>query len=70
MHEYYFAISEMGEDGEGKPCDAFMKVGFPFDVPVEAVTEYVICTMPSLAGKIRPITREEYDEVEEDSDDA
>lgn len=67
MYEYYFALSGMGEDEEGKPCDAFMKVAFPFSFPDEAVKEYIILKMPSLTGKIRPITREEYDEVEEDS---
>lgn len=61
MLKYYFAVTEMAEDENGNLCDAYSEVDFPYDVKDQIVMDFLVRQMPSLAGKLRPITREEYE---------
>lgn len=61
MPEYFFAISEMAKDENGELCDAYMKVDFPVDASVDDVMAYAVYCMPALDGKLRPVSREEYE---------
>ena len=65
MPEYYFAVYEMAEDEDGSLCDAYMKIDFPIETTPDVVMEYAASVMPSLKGKMRPVSREEYDGNEE-----
>lgn len=70
MPKYYFAISEMVEEEDGTLSDAYSEVDFPYDVKDDIVIDFLARQMPSLAGKLRPITKEEYEaNTEEEVDD-
>lgn len=61
MPKYYFAVAEMAEDENGNLCDAYSEVSFPYDDGNEQIVmDFLVSQMPSLKGKLRPITREEY----------
>lgn len=68
MPNYYFAVSEMAEDENGNLCDAYMKVKFPCEASVNDVMAYAVYCMPSLEGKLRPVSHDEYEEVTEDGE--
>ena len=68
MPKYYFAVAEMTEEEDGTLSDAYSEVDFPCDVKDQIVMDFLVMQMPSLAGKLRPITREEYMEHMEEEE--
>lgn len=70
MPKYYFAVAEMTEEEDGTLSDAYSEVDFPYDVKDQIVMDFLVRQMPSLDGKLRPITREEYlEHTEEELND-
>ena len=69
MPKYYFAVAEMTEEEDGTLSDAYSEVDFPYDVKDQIVIDFLVRQMPSLAGKLRPLTREEYLEHTEEEDE-
>ena len=67
--EYYFAVDDLGVDENGSSCETYAKLAFDIEVDEEAAVAFVEHQFPSLTGKLRALSRDEYIELAGDDDD-